>query len=76
MFVNYMYGVHHAADYRIADRRIYETATLFLAAMACRLLDHEGELVGKVKAAHKPLFASAEGYCTYVKALSTEQILP
>jgi len=76
VFVNYMYGVHHAADYRIADRRIYETATLFLAAMACRLLDHEGELVGKVKAAHKPLFASAEGYCTYVKALSTEQILP
>lgn len=76
VFVNYMYGVHHAADYKIADRKIYETASLFLAAMACKLLDNEGELTQKVKAAHKPLFASAEGYCTYVKALSTEQILP
>ena len=76
VFVNYMNGVHHAADYRIADRKIYETASLFLAAMACKLLDNDGELTRKVKAAHKPLFASAEGYCTYVKALSTEQILP
>lgn len=76
VFVNYMHGVHHAADYRIADRKIYETSSLFLAAMTCKLLDNGGELAHKVKAAHKPLFASAEGYCTYVKALSTEQILP
>ena len=76
VFVNYMHGVHHAADYRIADRKIYETASLFLAAMACRLLDDGGALAKKVKAAHKPLFASAEDYCTYVKSLETEQILP
>ena len=44
--------------------------------MACRLLDDEGALAKKVKAAHKPLFASAEDYCTYVKSLETEQILP
>ena len=76
VFVNYMYGDHHGADYRIADRKIYETASLFLAAMACRLLDDGGALAKKVKAAHKPLFASAEDYCTYVKSLETEQILP
>ena len=76
VFVNYMHGVHHAADYRIADRKIYETASLFLAAMACRLLDDGGALAKKVKEAHKPLFASAEGYCAYVKSLETEQILP
>ena len=44
--------------------------------MACRLLDDEGALVKKIKEAHKPLFASAEGYCAYVKSLETKQILP
>ena len=76
VFVNYMRGVHHAADYGIADRKIYETSSLFLAAMACKLLDQEGELAKKVKEAHTPLFASAQGYCSYVKALTTEQVLP
>ena len=76
VFVNYMYGVHHAADYRIADKKIYETASLFLAAMACKLLDNEGKRAKEVKAAHKPLFANAQGYCSYVKALTTEQLLP
>lgn len=76
VFVNYMHGVHHAADYRIADRKVYETAALFLTAMACKLLDDDGALAKQVKASHKPLFASAEGYCAYVKTLTTRQILP
>ena len=76
VFVNYMHGVHHAADYKIADRKIYETATLFLAAMACKLLDDDGALVKKIKAGYRPLFASAEGYCAFVKSLSSNQILP
>lgn len=75
VFINYMEGIHHAADYKIADRKIYETAPLFLAAMVCKLLDNGGELAAKVKEAHKPLFASAQGYCSYVKALTTEQTL-
>ena len=76
VFVNYMHGDHHAADYGIEDRKIYETAPLFLADMACRLLENDGALTKKVKEAHKPLFASADGYCTYVKSLETRQILP
>ena len=76
VFVNYMEGVHHAADYKIADRKIYETSPLFLAVMACRLLDDGGALARKVKEAHQPLFASAQGYCSYVQALATEQKLP
>lgn len=76
VFVNYTHGVHHAADYRIADRKIYEISPLFLAVMTCKLLDNNGELAKKVKEAHKPLFANAQGYCNYVKALATKEILP
>lgn len=76
VFVNYMHGVHHAADYKIADKKVYETASLFLAAMTCRLLDDDGALTKHIKASYKPLFSSAESYCAYVKTLSTKQILP
>lgn len=76
VFVNYTHEVHHAADYRIADRKIYEISPLFLAVMTCKLLDNNGELAKKVKEAHKPLFANAQGYCNYVKALATKEILP
>ena len=76
VFINYMEGDHHAADYKIADRKIYETSPLFLAAMACKLLDNGGALTAEVKAAHKPLFANAKDYCAYVSALTTHQILP
>lgn len=76
VFVNYMHGDHHAADYGIEDRKIYETAPLFLADMACRLLENDGALTKEIKAAHKPIFKSADEYCTYVKSFTTKQILP
>lgn len=76
VFVNYMEGVHHAADYKIADRKIYETSPLFLAAMACRLLDDDGALTKKVRSAHKPLFKKPSEYCDYVNALASHTVLP
>lgn len=76
VFVNYMYGEHHGADYRIADRKIYGTASLFLAAMACKLLDDDGALAKQVKASHKPLFANAGEYCAYVRTLTSRRMLP
>ena len=76
VYVNYMKGSHHAADYAIADRRIYEVSALFLAVFACRLLEHEGKLAKKVKAAHKPMFHSVQEYCAFIDPLFSEKILP
>lgn len=76
IFVNYMEGDHHSADYKIADKKIYETSPLLLAAMACKLLEDGGARTAQVKAAHTPLFANAKDYCAYVNALTTHQILP
>ena len=76
IFVNYMEGEHHGADYKIADKKIYETSPLLLAAMACKLLEDDGARTAQVKADHKPLFANAKDYCAYVQALTTHQILP
>ena len=76
IFVNYMEGEHHGADYKIADKKIYETSPLLLAAMACKLLEDDGARTAQVKAAHKPLFANAKDYCAYVNTLTTHQILP
>ena len=76
VFVNYMNGVHHAADYTIADRKIYETSPFFLAAMTCRLLDEDGKLAKKVKAAHHPRFANVQEYCDYAAKMTNVKQLP
>jgi amidohydrolase len=75
-FVNYMHGLHHQADYYIADKKIYETSTLFLAALACRLLDNNGELVKVIQKAYKPQFSSVKEYCETVNKLFSEKVLP
>lgn len=76
VYVNYMQGMHHSADYRIADRRIYEISALFLAALTCKLLDNNGELAQKVITAHKPQFSSVEEYCAFMDQLFSEKYLP
>lgn len=76
VFVNYNHGNHHAADYGIADKKIYETSSVYLAAFACRLLENDGALTKKVKESHQPLFGSAKEYCDYVMGMFSEKILP
>lgn len=76
VYANFMKGSHHAADYAIADRSIYEASSLFLAAVACRLLADGGELAEQVKQAHKPMFANTAEYCAFVDPLFSERVLP
>lgn len=73
---NFMSGSHHAADYQIADRKIYEATTLFLGALACKLLDEDGKMTEAVKKAHEPLFKNVKEYCDFVDQLFYEKVLP
>lgn len=75
VFMNYTHGNHHAADYGIADKRIYETSSVYLAAFVCRLLEDEGALTKKVKESHRPLFQSTKEYCDYVTKMFSTKVL-
>lgn len=76
VYINYMHGTHHAADYGIADRKIYETSPLFLAMLAVKLLDEDGKLAKEVMASHKPQFSGVKEYCAFLDSLFSEKVLP
>lgn len=76
VFVNYMHGMHHTAEHRIADRRIYEVSALFLASLACRLLCEDGKLAKEVVKEHRPRFSSVKEYCTFVDKMFLDKVLP
>lgn len=76
VYINYMHGMHHSADYRIADRKIYEISPLFLAMLTVKLLDEDGWLAKEVIDSHKPQFRNIKEYCEFMDSLFSEKILP
>ena len=76
VYVNYMQGMHHTAEHRIADRGIYEVSPLFLAAFAARLLEEDGRLADEVLESYTPRFADVKEYCAFADRMFSEKNLP
>ena len=74
--INYMNTVQHSSDYRIEDYNIYHDSALFLSALICKMLNHNGELTELVKRKHKPLFVDILSYCRFIDDMFSSEIYP